>query len=74
MPFVTKSTDELRADWLRAVVGQPEDGVRFVVQAGGGRFRVVSRNGVRAFGTADMDPDRLNVELREGKVVRAYFG
>lgn len=63
-----------REQFLKDVIGLPEEEVRAGVKEAGGLFRVRSRDGQRYMGTCDLRMDRLNVHVVDGVVTEANYG
>jgi hypothetical protein len=62
-----------RAD-VRALVGLEVSKAERIVRAKGWQFRVVARDGVWLPATRDFRRDRVNVEVKKGKVVHTHIG
>lgn len=56
------------------LMGSSEQNAREQVEASGLRFRVMRRNGKSMIGTRDLNMDRVNVHIDDGKVTRVYRG
>ncbi len=71
MPTIDAET--YRAVWLSSCIGATEVQVENAVGAVG-EVRVTKRNGVLLIGDRLFKPNRVNIEIEDGKVVRATFG
>lgn len=61
-------------DFLRHLLGlRYEDAVQNV-KASGRRYRITRKDGFYLIVTMDLDAERVNLSLRDGKVVAAYTG
>jgi len=58
--------ERVKGMWMTPAIG--------MIQAEGYTTRVVSVDGRKSLITADYNPQRINLEVRENMVIRAYIG
>lgn len=66
--------DDGRSLRIDLLVGLSEKVAERLSEQQGCGFRILERDGESMIGTADYRPDRVNVAVRDGKVVRAWAG